>query len=93
MTMNVKALMREYAIEISDVRWYLSWKTAERLLTYKDDMRGLAHLVWSGRLESDLYDMEEGYLEELQDRVDRDLTDEAKVRELFAEVTATKAKR
>ena len=49
--------MREYSVELSDVRWYLSYKTAERLLTYKDDLKGLTHLVWSGRLEADMYNM------------------------------------
>lgn len=88
--MNVKAVMKEYAIELSDVRWYLSLKTAERLLTYNEDIRGLTHLLWSGRLEADLYNMEERFLEDLQDRVDRNLADEARVRELFSEVLAAK---
>lgn len=82
--------MKEYTIEFSDVRWYLSLKTAERLLTYKEDIRGLTHLLWSGRLEADLYNMEESFIEDLQDRVDRNLLDEARVRELFSEILAAK---
>lgn len=88
--MNVKALMDEYVVELTDVRWYLSLKTAERLLTYKEDVRGLTHLLWSGRLEADLYNMEESYLDELQDQVDRKLVDEVEVREIFSEIAAAK---
>lgn len=91
--MNVRAAMKDYAIELSDIRWYLSLKTAERLLTYKEDLPALTHLLWSGRLEADLYNMEETFLEDLQDRVDRNLTDEVEVRELFSEIRAAKESR
>lgn len=91
--MTVKNLMDEYSVSLSDIRWYLAAKTAERLLTYKDDLHGLTHLVWSGRLEADLYNMEEAFVSDLQDRLDRNLTDEPKVRELFSEIVAAKSHR
>ena len=91
--MNVKALMGEYAIELTDVRWYLSVKTAERLLTYNEDVRGLTQLLWSGRLESELYNMEESFIDDLQERIDRSLVDEARVRELLSEILAAKGSR
>lgn len=83
--------MQEYSVELSDVRWYLSYKTAERLLTYKDDLKGLTHLVWSGRLEADMYNMEEAFLNDLQERFDKNLADEARVREVFSEIVARKS--
>ena len=89
--MNVKSLMQEYSVELSDVRWYLSYKTAERLLTYKDDLKGLTRLVWSGRLEADMYNMEEAFLNDLQEKFDKNLADEARVRELFSEIVAKKS--
>lgn len=85
--------MTEYSVELSDVRWYLSLKAAQRLLTYKEDIKGLTHLIWSGKLEADIYNLEEAYLEDLQDRLDRKLADEARVRELFSEIVAAKAMR
>ena len=88
--MTVMAHMKEYSVELDDIRWYLSYKTAERLLTYNEDLPALTKLVWSGKLESDLYDMEEGFVHDLQDRLDRGLADEMHARELFAEVSAAK---
>lgn len=82
--------MKEFSVEIDDVRWYLAVKTAERLLTYKEDLRGLAREVWSGRLEGELYDMEESFLRDLQDRLDRNLTDEIHARTLFSEIRAAR---
>jgi hypothetical protein len=91
--MNVKTLMKEYGFELDDIRWYLSWETAVRLLGYQSEPEELARLVWSGRLADELYDMEERFLEELQDKVDRSLTDEHRVRELFAEIEREKRRR
>ncbi len=91
--MNVKALMDEYSVSLSDIRWYLSQKAAERVLTYKDDLHGLTHLIWSGRFEADLYNMEEGFIGDLQDRLDRNLADEPKIRELFSEIVAAKSEK
>lgn len=82
--------MKEFSVEIDDVRWYLSVKTAERLLTYRDDLRGLAREVWSGKLEGELYDLEETFLRDLQDSLDRHLTDEVQARALFSEIRAAK---
>jgi hypothetical protein len=85
--------MQEYSVELSDIRWYLAMKTAERLLTYHEDVKGLTKLIWSGRLEADLYNLEEAFVEEQQDRLDRSLADEARIRELFSEILAARSKR
>jgi hypothetical protein len=91
--MNVKALMQDYGLSIDDVRWYLAWTMSEQLLEHKEEPQALAHRIWSGKLEGELYDMEERFLRDLQDRLDRNLTDEHRVRELFREVHMARDRR
>ena len=90
---NVKELMTEYDLEIDDIRWYKSWLTAQELLSHIEDMNELVQIIWSGELATRLYNMEEEYLEELQDQYDRGLTDETALREILAEAYALKNKR
>lgn len=77
----MRELLKEYDLEIDDVRWYLSMQMAERLLTYREDPRLLTEMIWRGTLEDELYDMEETYLRESQEQMDRGVLDESRVRE------------
>ena len=83
---KISELMQEYDLEIDDVRWYLSKMEAERLLEYRDKRVELCRLIWSGRLEADLYNMEERYLAELQDKLDARQADESEIRKIMAEI-------
>jgi len=85
--------MREYDLEIDDLRWHLSTVLAERLLSYREKKRDLIRLIWSGSFEGELYDMEERFLAELQNRLDEGSQDEIKVREILKEVVASREKR
>lgn len=91
--MTIKNLLVEYDIEIDDVRWYLSKLQAERLLEYRDDMARLQRLIWSGKLEAELYHIEERFLVELQDKYDSKQSDESEIRTIFSEIRAEKSKR
>jgi len=91
--MDVKKLLKEYGFELDDIRWYLSRQTAFRLLEYREMPEDLSRLIWSGRLEADLYRMEERYLAELQEKLDARQTDETEIRKIFAEVDAAKLRR
>lgn len=91
--MRIAELLRELDLEIDDVRWYLAQAQADRLLQYKQRRRELAHLIWSGKLEAELYEMEERFLHELQAKLDRGTRDEAQVRALLREVVAERARR
>ena len=91
--MNIEAIMEEYEIEIDDVRWYLSVREAERLVSYTDNTVELARLIWSGRLEASLYHMAERYVDELQDRVDRSFADEAEVHKIMGTILQEREKR
>jgi len=86
-------LMQEFDLEIDDIRWYLAAIQADRLLSYRENKRELVRLIWSGSLEGELYDMEERFLAELQNRLDRGSRDEVQVRSLLREIVASREKR
>jgi uncharacterized protein (UPF0548 family) len=91
--MTIKELLKEYNLEIDDVRWYMSTYMAQRLLTYQNEPDLLARYIWSGELEGDFYNMEEKLLVDLQDQLDRDLTDITRIRELMSEMDFLRKKR
>lgn len=91
--MNIYSLLEEYSLEINDVRWYLSGLTAFKLLEYRDDSEALTRYICSGELEEELYNMEEKFLSEIQDNIDRNLIDEVNVREILIEIVNLKSKR
>jgi hypothetical protein len=91
--MTVEAIMEEYDLTIDDLRYYLSFELAESLLTYREDPHGLARLIWSGKLESELYNMADRYIEEKKEELSRDLIDEARLRETFREALRVRKER
>ena len=93
MFVNIGEMMKEYDLEIDDVRWYLACLQADRLLGYRDKKRELIRSIWSGELEGVLYDMEERFLGELQGRLDRGTRDEIQVRSVLREVVSCREKR
>lgn len=91
--MRIQELLDEHNLAIDDVRWYLAREQADRLLSYKDHPDELAHLMWSGELESDLYEMEERFLADLQEKLDRGQTDEAQAHQIVREIARSAEKR
>ena len=91
--MTVHRLLEENDLGIDDVRWYLAREQSDRLLSYKDHPQDLAHLIWSGELEADLYEMEERFLADLQEQLDRGQTDEAQIHQIVGEIARAAAKR
>lgn len=91
--MRVTELLDEHGLSIDDVRWYLARAQAERLIAYKDHPRELAHLIWSGELESDLYEMEDRFLAELEEKLSRGHTDEAQVHQAVREIARAAERR
>lgn len=91
--MTVRQLMDEYDLEIDDIRWYLSGLKAYALLELRDEPEELTRRIWSGALESELYDLEERYLRDLEDQLNRDVIDETVVRDILQEAVAAKRKR
>lgn len=92
-TLSLKELLKEYDLEVDDIRWYKSCITAQELLSYAEEQEELIQLIWSGRLSDNLHNMEENYLEELQDQLNREIMDEVSIREILADTYALKNKR
>lgn len=91
--MNINELLNEYDLSTNDIRWYLSKKLAYTLLEYRNDLMGLTKLIESGELEAILYNMEEKYLEDTQDLLNRDKIDEVNIREELNEALLLKKNR
>jgi DNA-binding transcriptional MerR regulator len=91
--MKIAALLEELDMTIDDVRWYLALRETARLLALKDTPREVTRLLWSGRLERDLYDMEERWLKEMEQAMRRGRRDEAAVRSVLHEVAEARSER
>jgi len=91
--MNIKQLMKEYNLEIDDIRWYLSIKEAEKIKEISIDKDKFVKYIWSGELADNLYNMEEIYIETLEEQLERNITDESNIRDFFAEAEVSALKR
>lgn len=91
--MNIETLLKEYNFEIDDIRWHLSMQYAMKLKGYKKSIYELGEYICSKRLEDDLYDMEEKFLTELQDKIDKNQIDESRVREILTQILINKENR
>jgi len=91
--MTVSELMKEYQFEIDDIRWYCACVTAERMLNLKDTPEELVNFIWSGKLEKELYNMEESFLAGLEEELSAEITDESHIREIFYEIEEKKQER
>jgi hypothetical protein len=91
--MKVSEVLAEHGLEIDDIRWYLAAHLAGSLLEYQSRPVELTRLIWSGKLEAELYNAEERYLDELQRKVDAGMVDEHALREIVREVSSAKRRR
>jgi len=89
----IKELMKEYNLSIDDIRWYLSSIMMEKILSFKSAPEELTKYIWSGQLDTDLYNMEETYLNEIENSFESNRLDESSIREQFAEASARKCTR
>lgn len=91
--MKIQHIIEEYNFEIDDIRWYLSELLCQKFLSYKGNEKELTRYIWSGELASALHEMEDRFVADLQDQMDRALSDEAMVREIMKEIEMSKIKR
>ncbi len=91
--MKMNFLLKEYDIEIDDIRWYLASLLTEKFLSFRDNKHELNYYIWSGKLEEDLYNMEEKFLLDMNDQFEKNLLDEATLRELLSEISNLKSER
>lgn len=89
----ITGLMKEYTLEIDDIRWFVSYHKTVSILSSSDTPMEITKNIWSGKLEADLYNMEEKYLENISSQFERGLVDEAWIREQFAEASELRCRR
>lgn len=92
-TMNISEIMKTSSLEIDDVRWYLSLMKARALAELKDNPIEMVNYIHSKQLESDLYDMEQRFIDDLQEQADARRIDEATVREVLYKINREKTRR
>jgi len=73
----IKTLMKEYSIELTDIRWLIAHRITVSILSDRDNSEEITRRIWSGKLESELYNMEEKFLEDIKLQFERGLIDEA----------------
>ena len=86
-------LIKEYSLDIADIRWLVSYRMTVSILSNSDTPAEITRMIWSGKLESELYNMEENFLEDIMSQLDRGLIDETWIREQFAEASELKCRR
>lgn len=91
--MFVLDMLKEYSLELDDVRWFLSCDMVNRLIHRMEDFDELSKWIWSGELEAELYNMEEKFLAGLEDEYERGLKDESYIRELYSSIRNKKRSR
>ncbi len=91
--MKITALLEELDLSLDDIRWFLAVRQTERLLNLKDTPLEITRLLWSGALEGELYGMEERFLADQNEALQRGRKDETAMRQLLAEVAQARARR
>lgn len=86
-------LLKEYNLDIADIRWLVSYRMTVSILSNSDSSEEITKMIWSGKLESELYNMEEKFLEDIILQLKRGLIDEAWIREQFAQASELKCRR
>lgn len=86
-------LLSEFNLDIDDVRWHLSLQLARELAGYQNRSQELGLEIWSGRLADRLHELEERYLEGLDERLRAALSDESHLRNELLEIKATQRRR
>jgi len=86
--MTVEQLMDEYGLSMNDIRWYLCSQITYGILELTKAPDEITAYLWSGKLEADLYNAEEKYIDNLQDELDKEIKTEAEIRDIFSSVVA-----
>jgi len=89
----IKSLIEEYDLEIDDIRWYLSHYLCGKIQSLLFDEKEVIRYIWSGEMESFLYNMEERFIQDLQEQYDHKKMDESHLRGVFQEILVLKKQR
>ena len=90
---HIESILEELELDIDDIKWFLATQMATSLLSYQEEPALLARHIWSGKLEAELYRMEERFLEELESKLESGQADREEVMEQMQEVVLENNKR
>jgi hypothetical protein len=93
--MTIQELLDEYNLATDDIRWSLSLRITESIL-HKLENRNpeeLTGYIWSGELGDNLYDMEERWIRDRGDRLNRAILDEGHLRDELSQMALDKINR
>jgi hypothetical protein len=90
---KIEQILEELDLDIDDIKWYLAFEQAKSLLNYSGEPEELAKHIWKGRLEADLYRMEERFLEDLQSQLNSGEMNREEIINKLREVEAANNKR
>jgi len=91
--MTLPHLLDEYNLTLDDIRWYRAKLLTDSILTKRDTPAEITRRIWSGSLEAELYNMEEVYVAQLQEDLDRGITDEQANRDQLEQARLLKIRR
>ncbi len=86
--MTVEQLMDEYGLSMNDIRWYLCSQITFGILELTKTPDEITAYLWSGKLEADLYNIEEKYIAALQEEMQKEIKTETEIRDIFSSVVA-----
>ena len=88
MLVTIEQLMDEYGLSMNDIRWYLCSQITYGILELTKTPDEITAYFWSGKLEVDLYNIEERYIADLQEELEKSIKTEAEIRDIFSTVIA-----
>lgn len=86
--MTVEQLMDEYGLSMNDIRWYLCSQITFGILELTKTPDDITSYLWSGKLEADLYNIEEKFIAALKEEMEKEIKTEAEIRDIFSSAVA-----
>lgn len=93
--MNIHELLDEYNLEPDDIRWSLCLRLTESIVI-KMETEGPLSVTrdfWSGNIGDELYDLEERWIRDRGDSLNRSILDEGHLRDELSQMSLDKINR
>jgi len=93
--MTIHELLDEYNLATDDIRWSLSLKASESIIHTLETggPEDLTREIWSGETGDRLYDMEERWIRDRGDRLNRAILDEGHLRDELSQMVLDRINR
>ncbi len=91
--MNFTELLEEQGLELDDVRWYCAEQYADQILTLGEQKGDLIHAVWSGRVESELRNLGEVFIDQVDQDFRKNLIDESDLHRYVQDIMNSRKRR